>query len=339
MKKLLLATTISGALLLGACGNGESDSKQDTQLSAEKQEDVYKKEAKKLGEAIVKEEERDSDKVDKKMMKDLDKAVKRYEDKTEDLDSVETEIGDYAARVANTMVAFGNRYIDLEDFKKDNPDKEDSYDLALVDVTVNLAQTLDSINMDYEDFDAEYKNEYLGKEANESIADLLSEFPSNEMQDVIDGYGAMIIAYDEDLNEEQTKVLSDTDYRKAMNKAMITEEPDVSKNEYNESVEKFNSLSPEFLHYDKINKIVSATENIAMTDLRNGVVGANTDAELDDYDLEDEEEPAEEEIDDIEDEDLETDASMSDEDESEDDDEELEWVEDEDGEMHLEGSL
>ncbi|WP_239705128.1 hypothetical protein [Mammaliicoccus sp. R-M63] len=301
MKKLLFLLFAS-LLVLGACGSGESNSNKDSQLSAEDQEDIYKKESKKLGKAISVVEDKED--IDEQMMKDLNKAVERYENKTKDLDSVDTEIGDYASRVANITLALGNRYIELEDFKKDNADKKDSYDLALVDLSINMAQTLETINMDYEDFDAEYKNEYLGKEGNESVANILTEVPSNEIQDVIDGYGAMIIEYDEELNEEQKEILSNTDYRKVMNKAMITEEPDVSKNEYNESVEKFNSLSPDFLHYDKVDKMISATENIAMTELRNGVVGANTDYGDEDYDTEEEEEAAQDEINDLESDDI-----------------------------------
>lgn len=301
MKKVLFLI-LTSLLFLGACGNsGETKDNSNSKLSAEEQEETYKKASKKLGKAIVDEENSgDNDSVSKENLKELEKAAKNYENKTKNLDSIETEIGDYALRVANTIVAFGDRYIELEDFKKDNSDKESAYDLAIADLAVNMAVTLDSINMDYEDFDIEYKNEYLGKEANEEITDLLATFPGEEIQNLADGYGAMIVEFDDDLTESQNKILSNTEYRSEFNKAMVTEEAEVSKNEFNNTVDDFNDLSPEFLHYDKVNKMVSATENLAMGDIRNGVVGADTDAAVDDYDFEEDEGELEDEEDDIE---------------------------------------
>lgn len=281
MKKVLYLLFAS-LLFLGACGNnGESKDNNNSKLSTEEQEETYKKESKKLGKAIVKVSEIET--LKKEDLNNLEKSLHRYESKVNGLDSVETEIGDYAARVGNTVLAFGERSLELDDFKKENPNKEDAYDLANTDLVINMIITFDTINMDYEDFDIEYKNEYLGKQANEKISDLLTEFPAEDIQDLSTGYGSMIIEFNDDLNEKQIKTLENTDYREKFNKAMVTEEADVSKNEYNHTVDDFNDLSPEFLHYDKVNKMVSATENIAMMDIRNGVVGAKTDASVEDY--------------------------------------------------------
>ncbi|MDG0860340.1 hypothetical protein [Staphylococcus equorum] len=296
MKKLLLATTISGTLLLGACGNTSSSEDKSSNLEPEKQEEIYKKETKKLGQVLLEDSE-DGD-VTKESTGKLQKSIDRYESKTKNLDDVETEIGDHALRIAKTAESMSKRMNDLEKFKKDNPDKEKSYDLAAVDAAIHTGYTLDSINSDYEQLDIAYKNEYLGKKANEEITDILSLFPAYELEEMVDGYGVLVIEYDEDLNNEQLKVLSNTEYREELKEAMITEEPDTSKNDYNESVNMFNKFAPEFLHYKEVDKLVSSTEDSNMMSIRNAVVSANTDAGVDSY--EDAEEEVEEDIDSVE---------------------------------------
>lgn len=293
MKKILLGITVSGALLLGACGNADSEESKNSHLSADKQEDVYKKESKKLGEAFA-EEGSSSENITQKDADNLDKAIERYDSKTKNLNDVETEIGDYASKTAKTISAFAHREIELNKFKKNNPDLEKAHDLAETDVIIEMAYTLDSIKMEYDELDADYKNQYLGKKGNEEVTDILAQFDSTEFQDVTTGYGAMIIDYDETLNDNQNKILSNTDYRKIMNKQMITEEPDISKNEYNKSVDEFNQYAPEFLQRDKVNKMISTTEYNYLADLRNGVIGANTDSETESF--EDAEEETDEDI-------------------------------------------
>ncbi|MFQ3726222.1 hypothetical protein ABLV92_02390 [Staphylococcus equorum] len=289
MKKLLVTVTLSGVLLLGACGNSNSSEDKSSNLEPEKQEEIYKKESKKLGSAIVGESESDSE--SREAIKDLSKAIDRYESKTENLDGIDTEIGDYALKVAKITEIGGNRLYDLDEFKEKNPDKKETYDLALTDTVVNVGFAIDSISSEYEDYDISYKNEYLGKKANEEITDILAITFGYESNELIERYGAMVVDYDEDLNDDQLKSLSNTDYREKLNKLMITEEADVSKKEYNESVNMFNKFAPEFLHYEEADEMVSATENLNMMDIRNGVVGANTEAGVDSYgDVEDMEE-------------------------------------------------
>ena len=283
MKKLLVVTTLSGALLLGACGNSNSSEDKSSNLEPEKQEEVYKKETKKLGSAIVKESEAESDSESKEAVKNLEKAIDRYESKTKNLDGIDTGIGDHALEVAKITEILGNRMFDLDEFKENNPDKEKTYDLALMDTVVNAAFSIESMSSEYEDYDVSSKNEYLGKKANEEITDILAITSGYELNEFVEGYGTLVVDYDEDLNDDQTKSLSNTDYREKLNKLMITEEADVSKNEYNESVNMFNKFAPEFLHYKEVDKMVSSTENMNMMDIRNGVVGANTDAGIDSY--------------------------------------------------------
>lgn len=303
MKKLLLATTIASTLLLASCGN-ESDSKENktnnAKLSHDKQESIYKDETKKLAKAIIKEDEQEQsdDTPTRGEIKKLLDAVKTYEDKTKDLDKVETEIGDYAAKTSAVRAIAADRIVELADYEEKYPDSEESSNLAMHDLLLNVAYVAGTINMDYEDFDIDYKNEYLGKEANEVMTDFLSNVTDDLANERAEEFGESIIAFDEDVSDEQLKILNNTDYRSKLYKYSIKEEPEMSKNDYNESVEVFNSFAPKFLHYDKVDKMVSVEENNFMTDLRNGVKGADTQASIDDTSFSEDEE--DEDIEDLE---------------------------------------
>lgn len=283
-KSLITASLLSTVLLLGACGNeGSSSEDKESSLKPEKQEEIYSKEAKLLGKAMSDEDAMDDS--TNKVSDDFKKSLDRYEDKTKNLDSVDTQVGDLTLRVGKSIEIMGDRMYELNKFNKDNPDKEMEYNLSLVDVGINTAQALESINEEYESIDVSYKNDIIGKEANEEITDVLSTFPAYELDELIDDYGTGIVGNDEtELTQEQQKILSDTKYRDELKKeVMIQEEPDTSKNEYNESVNMFNKFAPEFLHYKEVDKMVSSTENNNMMDIRNAVVSANTDAGVDSY--------------------------------------------------------
>lgn len=283
-KSLITASLLSTVLLLGACGNeGSSSENKESNLKPEKQEEIYSKEAKLLGKAMSDEDAMDDS--TNKVSDDFKKSLDRYEDKTKNLDSVDTQVGDLTLRVGKSIEIMGDRMYELNKFNKDNPDKEMEYNLSLVDVGINTAQALESINEEYESIDVSYKNDIIGKEANEEITDVLSTFPAYELDELIDDYGTGIVGNDEtELTQEQQKILSDTKYRDELKKeVMIQEEPDTSKNEYNESVNMFNKFAPEFLHYKEVDKMVSSTENNNMMDIRNAVVSANTDAGVDSY--------------------------------------------------------
>src|SRR5699024_3216554 len=177
--------------------------------------------------------------------------------------------------------------------------------LALVDVGINTAQALESVSDEYDSIDVSYKNDTIGKKANEEITDALSSLPAYELDELIDDYGTGIVGNEEiDLTQEQQKVLSETKYRDELKKEVMTqEEPDTSKNEYNESVNMFNKFAQEFLHYKEVDKMVSTTENNNMMDIRNAVVSANTDAGVDSYeDMEKDAESLDEDTESIEDE-------------------------------------
>ncbi|UAJ17076.1 hypothetical protein UFVDC4_00149 [Staphylococcus phage vB_SauM-UFV_DC4] len=303
-KSLITASLLSTVILLGACGNeGSSSENKGSNLKPEKQEEIYSKEAKLLGKAISNEDAMDDS--TNKVSDDFKKSLDRYEDKTKNLDSVDTQVGDLTLRVGKSIEIMSERMYELDKFNKDNPDKEMEYNLALVDVGINTAQSLESINEDYESIDVSYKNETIGKKANEEVTDVLSTFPAYELDELIDDYGTGIVGNDEtDLTQEQQKVLSDTKYRDELKKEVMTqEEPDTSKNEYNESVNMFNKFAPEFLHYKEVDEMVSSTENNNMMDIRNAVVSANTDAGVDSYeDMEEDAESLEDDTESIEDE-------------------------------------
>lgn len=304
---------LSSFLVLAACGNdsnSESTSKQETSdLSAEKQEEKYKKETKKLGEILaeagkginegISDDISDDDSgINEKDIKALQKEIKKYRDNTKHLDKVNKEIGDYAYKTADSMMLYAERTSELEKFKKNNPELEDAYDLANADAVYSLLTVFESIQMDYEDFDIDYKKEYLGAKGNEGVTDILSLQQEVDITQLADGLGVGISEFKDNLNSSQTKELSNKDYRKKVNKNLVHEEPDMSKRQYNAIVKDFNKKAPKFLHYDEVNKMISTTEYNYMIDLRNGVVGAETDSEIDDTDLSSESDSIEESSDD-----------------------------------------
>ncbi|OEL05897.1 hypothetical protein AST13_06495 [Staphylococcus xylosus] len=310
MKRILFVSLIS-FLILTACGNdknSESKQKQDnSNLSAEEQEKKYKKETKKLGSLLEgmgsgvtdesEIEESDSD-INDEDIKEVQNAIQDFEKNTKGLNQANKEIGNYALKSAKAMLAYVERIQELEEFKSNNPDSEKSYDLALTDATFSLFSTFETIKMDYEDLDINYKKDYLGSKGNEGLTDLLAITADTDLMELGDGMGSLIIEHDEDLDSKQTKELSNKGYREKVFKSMVTEEPDMSKKEYNTLVNDFNDLSPEFLHYEEANRMVSTTEYNYFMDLRNGVVGAETDSEIDDTDFSSESDSSEESSDD-----------------------------------------
>lgn len=302
MKKLnlLLATgMVSTTMLLGACGNDDSkkeDKKeQESKLSAEEQESKYKKETKKLGEFLSEagkgvneglSDDSDSSESDisKEDIKEAQKELKKYRYNTKNLDKINKEVGDYAYKTADAMILYVERVSELEQFKKENTELEDSYDIANIDAVYTLFTVLESIQMDYEDLDTDYKKEYLGTKGNEGITDILALQQESSTTDLADGMGIYVAEFKDNLNSNQTKELSNKSYRNKMNKNLIHEEPDMSKRDYNSIVQDFNEKAPEFLQYDEVNKMISTTEYNYMMDLRNGVVDADTDSEIDDFD-------------------------------------------------------
>lgn len=305
MKKLnlLLGGVLSATLVLGACGNEDTKNKEESKkeqaskLSAEEQEKKYKKETKKLGESLdgvgegIDEglsDDSDESSADiakgKENIKKAQKELKNYRDNTKYLDKANTEVGDYAYKTVDSMVLYAERYLDLEQFKKDNPELEDSYDIASMDATYTMFTVLESIQMDYEELDVEYKKEYLGAKGNEGVTDILALQQQSDITDLADAIGIYVAEFKDNLNSNQTKELSNKTYRNKINKNLIHEEPDMSKRDYNSIVQDFNEISPEFLHYEKVNKMISTTEYNYMIDLRNGVVDVDTDSEMDDFD-------------------------------------------------------
>lgn len=301
--KLLLTVMLSATLLLGACGNEDTKNKEESKkeqaskLSAEEQEKKYKKETKKLGESLdgvgegIDEglsDDSDESSADiakgKENIKKAQKELKNYRDNTKYLDKANTEVGDYAYKTVDSMVLYAERYLDLEQFKKDNPELEDSYDIASMDATYTMFTVLESIQMDYEELDVEYKKEYLGAKGNEGITDILALQQQSDTTDLADAIGIYVAEFKDNLNSNQTKELSNKTYRNKINKNLIHEEPDMSKRDYNSIVQDFNEIAPEFLHYEKVNKMISTTEYNYMIDLRNGVVDVDTDSEMDDFD-------------------------------------------------------
>ena len=329
MKKLLLATSLSSILLLGACGNNESDTKESKQeqkqLTVEQEEKIQKEELKK----VIKQLDvvANDDEIEQKDIDKLNKDIKSFENKTENLEQIDIAISDPIINLAKTYSVMTEDYLTLQEFEDNNPDLTETFELVQGDMAYHMLLTINTLTNDYEELEAEYKNKMLGKELNTVVTDLFEE--SFELQDIADGLGVMAIEYSEDPTDEQLKQLPNTDsYRNVLTKYGSIDEADVSKNEYNSMVKDYNELAPEFLHYKEATEMVSADENLSMSDIRNGIVGADTDKEVSDYE------------DDMEDEDTEDTDTELDEDEDEDeDDEELEWVENEDGELELKGSL
>lgn len=291
MKKVLFLLFAS-LLVLGACGNNESDSQNSNneELTAEKQEKIQKKELRKLGKQITKtmNSDDDSSKDLDSYIKDLDKAIKDYEDKTKKLDQVDITISEPLVDIGKSVLVGTKQLKQINEFEKDNPKLKDTYELATGNLYFHLYSTLESINMDYEDIDAEYKNSVLGKELSSDIADLL--YSDYDLMDFASAMGEHTIEYSETLTSDQIKQLNQVDFRTELYKLGDFDEPDVSKKEYNQLVEDYNKLSPEFLHYKKVDEMVSTDELNIMMDMRNGVVGADTDREASDYEDDMEEE-------------------------------------------------
>ncbi|MFK3833070.1 hypothetical protein [Staphylococcus saprophyticus] len=303
MKRLLLGLTLSFALLLGACGNDEAEKKDDSKkeqaskLSAEEQQKKYKKETKKLGEflseagegvdeGLSNDSEESSDDIDmsKKDIEEVQKELKKYKDNTKYLDKANTEVGDYAYKTADALLLYSERVSNLEKFKKANPDLEDTYDIAGTDATYTLFTVLESIQMEYEDLDIDYKKEYLGAKGNEGVTDILALQQEASTTDLADAIGVYISDYKDSLTSKQTKEVSNKSYRSSINKDLIHEEADMSKRDYNSIVKDFNEKAPEFVQYEEVNKMVSTTEYNYMMDLRNGVVDTDSSSDVDDTD-------------------------------------------------------
>lgn len=334
MKKLLLATSLTGILLLGACGNNENESKEpkqeQKQMTVEQEEKIQKEELRKVVKQLdvtMNSEDVEKDEIDK-----LDKAIKSYESKTKNLNQVNNTVSDPVIRISKVYSELGKNILVMEDFKKNNPELTETYDLANGDLMYHTVLTFNSIAPEYEQLDAEYKNKVLGKDLNSKFTDLIFTDETGTTE-VADGLGILAIEYSEQPTDEQLKQLPSKDYRDLLSKYGYTDEPDVSKNEYNSMVQDYNELAPEFLHYKEATEMVSADENLSMGDIRNGIVGAKTDSEVEDY------EEDMEETDVSEDDDTYIEDDEEDLEEDEDEDEELKWVEDEDGDVHLEGSL
>lgn len=284
MKKLLLATSLTGVLLLGACGNNESESKESkqeqTQLTFEQEEKIQKEELRKLTKVLV--DTVNSDDTSKEVTSKLDKAIEQYEDKTKDLKQVDTIISDPVYKSAKTFQTTLSSIRDINEFKENNSDLTETVKISNIDIVYHTIMTLNSINEEYSQVDASYKNEVLGKELNSDFIDVITE-ADMDTTELADAIGILAIEYSEELTDEQFNQLPSKDYRDLLSKYGYTDEPDVSKNEYNIMVQDFNELAPEFLHYKEATDLVSADENLSMSDIRNGIIGAKTDSDVEDY--------------------------------------------------------
>lgn len=280
MKKI--ATLLFSILfILAACGNAESEKKEKekTKITQEQQEKKHNKETKKLAQSLI--DNLDKEELTNDDIKTLEKDLKTFENNTKSLKQVDTIISDPIYKAAKSFSIAGKDINKTEKFKEKYPELENTYLLSNGNVYYHLILTLNTINNEYEDVDIEYKNKVLGKELNSDISDMI--FSDDEISDFAEQTGKLAIEYDEKPTDEQLKELPDTKYRDELKKYAYFDEPDVSKKEYNKLVEDYNKLTPEFLHYKKSNELVSADENLSMSDLRNGVVGAKTDSEVEDY--------------------------------------------------------
>lgn len=279
MKKVLFLMFLS-LIVLSACGKeNKEESIKDPNMSIEEQEKILKKETKKLGIVLVdttaKEDVVDISKDD---LDKLDNAIKTFENNTADIKDIDTSISDPIYKVANISSIAAKNIQKVGKFKDNNPDLTETYNLANGDIYYHLVLVMNTIDMEYEDVDAEYKNDFLGKKLNSDITDMI--FSEDDLVDFTDGFGNLAFDYSEQMTDEQLKELPDTAYREQLKKFAYFDEEDVSKNEYNKSVDEYNELTPEFLHYKKVNHMVSADENISMINLRNGLVSAGTDSEV-----------------------------------------------------------
>lgn len=284
MKKLLLATSLTGVLLLGACGNNESESKESKQeqpqLTFEQEEKIQKEELRKLTKVLV--DTVNADDTSKEVTSKLDKAIEQYEDKTKDLKQVDTIISDPVYKSAKTFQTTLGSIRDINEFEENNSDLTETVKISNIDIVYHTIMTLNSINEEYSQVDSSYKNEVLGKELNSDFTDVITE-ADMDTTELADAMGILAIENFEELTDEQLNQLPSKDYRDLLSKYGYTDEPDVSKNEYNSIVQDFNELAPEFLHYKEATDLVSADENLSMSDIRNGIVGAKTDSDVEDY--------------------------------------------------------
>lgn len=316
MKKILIIL-FSFLLVLGACGQKEESSKGETKsnkassakLSLEEQNKIYKKETKKLSESITKfsddffegyesgknssnDDEIEEDIINsdvKKEIQTIKSEIDRYTEKTKNLKDIDTSIGDNAAKTYKVMGLFSERVYELEEFKKNNPDKETSYDIASFDALLTTTSTLESLSFEYDSLDSDLKNEELGTKGNESVTNLLalpSDFDHMDNSEVL---GTFISEFNDNLSSKDIKVLSNKEFRKSNSKIMITEAPDISKLEYNSLIDDINENSPEFFHYEHTNKMVSTTEYNNIMDIRNGIVSADDDSSIEEENSDSEE--------------------------------------------------
>lgn len=313
MKKLLLATSLTGVLILGACGNNESESKdskqEQKQLTFEQEEKIQKKELRKLAKQLVESFNIDEDVKSKELdkdIKDLDKALKVYEDKTKDLKQVDTIISEPIEKSSKAVLVSLKQIKNITQFEEDNPELKETTELISGDLYYNISAIFESINMEYEDVDAEYKKDILGKELTSDISDMF--YVEYDLMDFAENLGKASLEYSETLTPKQLELLTKVDYRTELYKLGNFDEPDVSKNEYNSLVDDYNELAPKFLHYKRVNEMVSTDQYNIFMDVRNGIVGANTDSEVEDYE-DDMEEDTEEDFETDTEEDTETDES------------------------------
>lgn len=316
MKKVLIII-FSCLLALGACGQKEESSKDETQnnkansakLSLEEQNKIYKKETKKLSESITKfsddffegyesgknssnDDEIEEDVINsdvKKEIQTIKSEIDRYTEKTKNLKDIDTSVGDNAAKTYKVMSLFSERVYELEEFKKNNPDKETSYDIASFDALLTTTSTLESLSFEYDNLDSDLKNEELGAKGNESVTDLLALSNDFDHMDNSEVLGTFISKFNDNLSSKDIKVLSNKEFRKNNSKIMITETPDTSKLDYNSLIDDINENSPEFFHYEHTNKMVSTTEYNNIMDIRNGIVSADDDSSIEEENSDNEE--------------------------------------------------
>lgn len=280
MKKLLFLLFAS-LLVLGACGEKKEESNKDTEtksMTIEDEEKIQKEEIRKLTKVLV--DTVNSNDTSDEVLSNFDKAIERYEGKTKDLKQVDTIISDPVYKSAKTFQTTLGSIKDINEFEENNSELTETVKIANIDIVYHTIMTLDSINEEYSQVDAGYKNEVLGKELNSDFADVITE-ADMDTTELADAMGILAIEYSEELTDEQLKQLPSKDYRDSLAKYGYTDEPDVSKNEYNSMIQDFNELAPEFLQYDEATEMVSADENLSIGDIRNGIVSAETDSEID----------------------------------------------------------
>ncbi|WP_239748535.1 hypothetical protein [Mammaliicoccus sp. A-M2] len=316
MKKVLIIV-FSCLLTLGACGQKEESSKGETQsnkansakLSLEEQNKIYKKETKKLSDSITKfsegffegyesgknssdDNETEEDIINsdvKNEIQTIKSDINRYNEKTKNLKDIDTSVGDNAAKTYEVMGLFSERVYELEEFKKNNPDKETSYNISSFDALLTTTSTLESLSFEYDNLDSDLKNEELGAKGNESVTNLLALSNDFDHMDNSEVLGTFISKFNDNLSSKDIKVLSNKEFRKNNSKIMITETPDTSKLEYNSLIDDINENSPEFFHYEHTNKMVSTTEYNNIMDIRNGIVSADDDSSIEEENSDSEE--------------------------------------------------